>query len=97
VDSNTTSHTTPNAAVTTAGSLAVSYWADKSSTTTAWTLPAGVTARQSFFDKGSAYITSQLADSGSTVGVGNYGTKKATTNAASGKAVEWTIILAPGN
>ncbi|HEX3908698.1 MAG TPA: PKD domain-containing protein [Mycobacteriales bacterium] len=94
-DSGTLTHVTPTVAVTTPGSLAVSYWADKSSTTTKWTLPAGVTSRSSFYDTGSAFITAQLADSGGTVGTGNYGGKSATTNAASGKGVEWTIILSP--
>jgi PKD repeat protein len=94
-DSNTATHTTPNTTVTTDGSLAVSYWADKSSTTTTWTPPGSVTTRSTFFDTGTGYITSLLADSGSTVGSGTYGGKAATTNAASAKGAEWTIILAP--
>jgi len=94
-DSNTASHTTPNAAATIDGSLAVSYWADKSSTTTTWAPPASVTTRSTFFDTGTGYITSLLADSGSTIGAGSYGGKSATTNAASAKAAEWTVILAP--
>jgi PKD repeat protein len=94
-DSSTASHTTPSVGVTVDGSLAVSYWADRSGTTTGWTLPAGVTGRSTFIDSGSSFETSVLADSGSTVGVGNYGSKTATTNAASGKGAEWTVILAP--
>jgi PKD repeat protein len=94
-DSATATHTTPTAAVTTKQSLAVSYWADKSSATTTWTLPADVRADSSFIDTGTAFVTSQLADSVSTVGVGSYGGKAATTNAASGKGTNWTVILAP--
>jgi PKD repeat protein len=92
----TVTHTTPNAAVTVPGSLAVSYWADKSSTTTGWTLPAGVTGDSTFIDSGTAFDTSTLAHSSSTVGVGNYGGKVATVApSASSKATEWTVILAP--
>jgi PKD repeat protein len=94
-DSSTASHVTPTANVTVAGSLAVSYWADKSSTTTSWTPPASVTQRATFFDTGGGYTTSLLADSNSTVGTGPYGGLTATTNAASGKGTEWTVILAP--
>jgi PKD repeat protein len=94
-DANTASHVTPTVNVTVAGSLAVSYWADKSSTTTAWTPPAPVTQRATFFDTGGGYTTSLLADSNSTVGTGSYGGLTATTNAASGKGTEWTVILAP--
>jgi PKD repeat protein len=96
VDSSTTTHTTPTATVSVDGSLAVSYWTDKSSTTTGWTLPGSVTPRASFFDTGSGYVTSELADSGSTVPSGSYGSKTATvTGGPSGKGAEWTIILAP--
>jgi PKD repeat protein len=96
VDSATATHTTPNAAVTVPGSLAVSYWADKSSTTTGWTLPAGVTGDSQFIDSGTAFDTSTLAHSSSTVGIGSYGGKVATVQpSASSKGTEWTVILAP--
>ena len=46
IDTTTTaSHTTPAATVATPGSWVVSYWADKSSSTTAWTAPAGQAVR----------------------------------------------------
>ena len=95
-DSSTASHTTPMATVSTDGSLAVSYWADKSSSTSAWTPPGTVTSRATFFDTGTGYVTSLLADSGSTVNSGSYGGKTATSSpGTSGKGTEWTIILAP--
>jgi PKD repeat protein len=94
-DSNTASHTTPNATVTDAGSLAVSYWSDKSSTTTAWSLPATVQQDSTSVDTGTAYVTTALGQSPSTVGIGSYGSQTATTNAVSGKGTEWTVILAP--
>jgi Phosphoesterase family len=93
-DTGEVSHTTPRVVVTSADSLAVSYWADKSSTTTAWTLPADIRRDSAFFGVGGGRITSVLGDSVSRVGIGTYGNKTATTNAPSGKATEWTVILA---
>ncbi|HEY2175082.1 MAG TPA: malectin domain-containing carbohydrate-binding protein [Mycobacteriales bacterium] len=95
VDSNTASHTTPSSAVTVNGSLAVSYWTDKSATTTTWTAPAGVAADSTFFDTGTSFVTSLLGHSSSLVNTGTYGGKTATTNAPSGKGASWTIILGP--
>ena len=40
-----TTHTTPTINASQAGGWLLSYWADKSGTSTAWTLPAGVTRR----------------------------------------------------
>ncbi len=95
-DSSTASHTTPTTSVVNDGSLAVSFWADKSSTTTAWAPPGSVTADATSFDTGNAYVTSLLAHSGSTVNSGPYGGLLAKSSpGTSGKGVEWTIILAP--
>jgi PKD repeat protein len=96
VDSaTTTSHTSPTATVSAAGSWVVTYWSDKSSATTAWTAPDGVTSRGDSIGSGSGRVTSLTADSGGTVPTGTYGGLTATTDAAS-KAVAWTIVLAPG-
>ena len=95
-DSRVTAHVAPAATVSTDGSLAVSYWADKSSTTTTWTPPASVTARATFFDTGSAYTTS-LAGGLRLNGQQRQlsAARTASTNLVSGKGTEWTIILAP--
>jgi PKD repeat protein len=89
------SHTTPTAPVGTAGSWAVSYWADKSGTTTVWNPPGGVTVRDTSYGTGSSYIAALLADSGGPVPLGNYGGLTATTNAAAPRAEMWTIVLRP--
>jgi PKD repeat protein len=97
-DSATASHTTPTAPVTVDGSLAVSYWTDRSGTTSSWTLPAGVQGDSNSFDNtGTTFVTSVLGHSTSLVNTsaGTYGGKTATTNAPSGKGAEWTILLAP--
>ncbi|GGT77323.1 PKD domain-containing protein [Actinomadura citrea] len=88
-----TSHTSPSAQVDAAGSWAVTYWADKSSSTTSWTAPAGVETRGTGIGSGSGRITALVADSNGTVATGTYGGKTATTDAAS-RAALWTIILA---
>lgn len=91
-----TTHTTPNAAVTDPGAWVVSYWTDKSSATTAWTAPAGVTSRVALYGTGAGRVTSLSADSGGPVPAGTYGGKVATTDAASGRSVTFTVVLAPG-
>ncbi|MFI6518294.1 PKD domain-containing protein [Spirillospora sp. NPDC050679] len=89
-----TEHTTPTAPAATAGSWALSYWADKSSATTAWTAPQGVQTRGTGIGSGSGRITALVADSEGSVPTGSYGGKTATTDAAS-RAAMWTIVLAP--
>jgi PKD repeat protein len=91
-DTNTASHITPTVAGLTDGSLALSFWGDKSTGTTAWTPPAAVTSRASDYGVGGGAVSALLADSGSAVS-GGYGGLTATTNAKSGTGVEWTVAL----
>ena len=76
-----------------AGDWAVSYWADKSSATTAFTLPGGVTQRQAICGANAGRICSVLADSNGGVSAGPYGGLTATADAASSNATMWTILL----
>ncbi|MEU8124277.1 PKD domain-containing protein [Spirillospora sp. NPDC049024] len=92
-DGTVTEHTSPTAQVDAAGSWAVTYWADKSSSTTSWTAPAGVETRGIGIGSASGRITALVGDSNGTVATGTYGGKTATTDAAS-RAAMWTIILA---
>lgn len=85
-------HTTPTVEAG-AGDWAVSYWADKSSATTGFTLPAGTTGRQAICGTSSGRVCSVLADSGGPVDQGPYGGLTATADAASGSATAWTILL----
>lgn len=74
------------------GSWVVSYWADKSSSTTAWTPDASVVTRGTACGTGSARICSALADSGAkTPAV--YGGVPATVDADSSSAVMWSVVL----
>ncbi|WP_021599638.1 PKD domain-containing protein [Actinomadura welshii] len=87
-----TEHTSPNAPVAAAGMWAITYWGDKSSSTTSWTAPSGVETRGTGIGSGSGRITSLIVDSNGTVPTGTYGNKTATTDAAS-RAAMWTVLL----
>jgi hypothetical protein len=92
-DSTTASHTSPTVTGLSNGSLAVTFWTDKSTTTTSWTPPAGVTKRSEVEGTASGAVSGLLVDSGSAVS-GTYGGLVATTDATSGSGAAWTIALA---
>lgn len=89
-----TSHTTSAAAVTTAGSWAVSFWNDKSATTTSWAAPGGQTKRAGSIGTGSAAMSSLVTDGAAPVATGSFGGLTAKTNDAA-KSTMATVILAP--
>ena len=93
-DISTTSHTTPTLQAA-SREWVVSYWSDKSSTTTAWTPPAGVQSRNTSVGTGAGRVTSLLADSGAIGPRGPVGGLTATTDAASTRGVNLTLTLAP--
>ena len=85
-------HTTPTVEAA-AGDWALSYWADKSSATTAFTVPAEVTQRQQICSANAGRTCSAFADSGGPVAAGTYGNLTATADGPSGNATMWTILL----
>lgn len=87
-----TGHTTPTLAAA-EGDWAVSYWADKSSATTAISVPAEVTARQAICGTNAGRTCSVLADSAGGVQAGSYGGLTATSDAPSANATMWTVLL----
>ncbi|MGD9958239.1 PKD domain-containing protein [Nocardioides sp.] len=91
---NHTARTTPTLTAP-QGAWLISYWADKSSATTAWTTPAEVTARQSACGADTGRICSAFADSGGVVPSGPAGGVTASTDVASSKATTWSIVLPP--
>jgi myo-inositol-hexaphosphate 3-phosphohydrolase len=91
-----TNHTTPTVSVATAGDWLVSYWADKSSSTTAWTSIAGQQQRGTSTTTGGGHMTAVLADSAGSVPVGTAGGLTATANAAGSKAVMFSVVLSIG-
>ena len=74
----------------------VSYWADRSDNTTAWTAPANEPTRlQSPGAAGTtAHVDALLTDSGGPVAAGSRPGLTATTD-GTGKAAMWTLVLAP--
>jgi hypothetical protein len=91
---STLNHTTPTVTFTGDGRWVVSYWADKSSSTTDWVPPAGVTVRDEAIGSGGGRITTLLADSGAPVPAGTYGGLTARTDATS-RAGTITLVLRP--
>ena len=90
----TTQHVAPAAPVAVAGSWVVRYWTDKSSATTLWTAPAGVTVRALEYGSGTGRVSALVADGGSPAPSGTADPLSATTDVATrGNGV--TLVLAP--
>jgi hypothetical protein len=90
--SSTATHTAPALSSLTAGTWVVSFWTDKSTTTTAWTPPASETKRSDVYGSASGAVGALVADSAGPV-TGSYAGQTATTNATSGSAAQWSIAL----
>lgn len=93
-DSSRAAHATPTISPP-SGASVVSWWSDKSGTTTGWSAPTGVAARDIAIGTGGGRYTALLADSDGPVSGGSYGGLTATTNTASSYADMWTIALMP--
>jgi 3-phytase len=91
---DTAAHTTPSATATETGGQLVSYWADKSATTTDFDLPSGQIRRTGSTGSGSGYISAVLSDSG-PVAAGSQGGVTAVASSASHRAVMFTVLLRP--
>ena len=88
-------HVSP--AVTAAGSASwlVTYWADESSSTSAWTAPSGQSVRAKTFGSSAGHISALLTDSNGPVAAGASGQKTATANSSSTRGLSVSILLAP--
>lgn len=83
----TARHTTPPVPL---GGRLVSFWTDKSSTTTDWSAPSGQDVRAELIGSPSGQVSGLLTD-----GPGGTGALTATADSASGKAVMWSLSLNP--
>ena len=92
---STTDHTTPALNVLEQGAWVVSYWADKSASTTSWSAPAGQQVRSTGGGTGSGHLSWLLTDSGGPVTVGAVGGLTATADSAVRNAVMATIVIMP--
>lgn len=93
-DSATAMHATPAVPVQN-GDLVVSLWADKSSTTTSWTSPAGLVQRDVYVGSGNGRYSYLTSDAGDRVTAGTYGSTVAATDAPSTKGISLAIVLHP--
>lgn len=85
-------HQTPTVNAPDGDGWLVSYWADKSSTTTAWTPPQTETQRSVGIGSGSSHMSSLLADSGRRVGSGLQGGLNATAD-SSAVGLTMSVVL----
>jgi len=90
----TTTHTAPPVRVPASGSWVLWFWTDKSSTTTSWTQPAGVTPRAASYGSGTGYLTTVMGDEGAARPAGTAPARTATTDAPS-RAASMSVVLAP--
>ncbi|MET0999819.1 MAG: PKD domain-containing protein, partial [Marmoricola sp.] len=86
--------TTPEVTVAEPSSWLVSYWGAKSSSTVAFTTPAGQQARSGSVGSGSGSISGALTDSGQPVAVGTQGGLSADTGASTSRAAMYSVVLA---
>lgn len=83
--------TSPEAEVSTAGSFALTYWVDKTSGNTGWTLPGSVTERVASLGSGGGRITAAAGDAAVPAGTWPGATASGSVNG--GKAIAWTVIV----
>ena len=93
--STTATHTTPTVQATVPGSWLVSYWADKSASTSSWAGPGGHTSRHTYAGTGAGHVSELLVDSGGAIQVGTAGGLSATANSAVANAAMASIVVAP--
>ena len=87
-------HDAPAAPVSVAGSRVAHYWVTKVNETVTWSLPADLLARRTANGSGSGQVGSVTADGAATV-AGTWPAHVATASLASGKAIGWTVVVAP--
>ncbi|MFV0460226.1 MAG: PKD domain-containing protein [Actinomycetales bacterium] len=77
------------------GDWVVSYWSDKSSSTTSWTADPAAATRTAACGTGGGRVCSLMADTGQKV-LQSYGEVPASTDSASHTALMWSIALPNG-
>ncbi|MFK8024909.1 MAG: PKD domain-containing protein, partial [Ilumatobacter sp.] len=92
-DQGTSTHTTPAVTSTGAARTEVSYWADRSSSTSTWTAPTGVDVLSTQVGTEAGRVTTLVADR--TVDTGTHGGITATTNAPAARAITIALTLTP--
>lgn len=95
-DGERADHTAPDSMLSAESLRLVTYVADRSSTTTSWDLPAGITRRSASYGSGGGRVTAVVGDqvvapapAGVVAGV------TATANAVASQATMWSLTLRP--
>jgi PKD repeat protein len=89
----TTTHTTPTVAGV-FGQAVMSYWVDRSDTTTGWTTPAPAVTRDTVIGTGTGRYSGLSADSGGVISTATYGGLVGTSTPST-RAMMWTIAMPP--
>lgn len=92
--SSRSTHTAPALPVVSSSGLVVSYWIDKSSSTTSWDAPTGSQQRATQAGVGGGRLTSLAVDTGGPVLNSSWPGLSATASAPAAKATMWSIALA---
>jgi len=92
-DAGTNTHTTPTVPVPN-GSWVMSVWGEKSSSTSKYTTPGDLALRGEVYNTGTGRTSTAVADSNGPRS-GSVPGATATTDATSGRGVNWSIVLAP--
>ncbi len=91
-NSSGATHTSPTVDAPGSNGWLVSYWAEKSSSTTAWSAPSGVTVRNQGFGSGSGLVAGLLADSNGAVS-GTTGGLTATASSTSSRGLSFSVVV----
>ena len=92
----TSSHTTPPVPVDHTNSWLVSYWSEKSSTTSTWSTPTGVTPRASAATTGNGKVSAVVGDSAGAVPSGTAPGRTAITSAAASRDLMFSVVVQAG-
>ncbi len=96
-NSNSVEHRTPTLEVPAGGGWLVSFWTEKSSEATTWSVPAGQTERSAGGQTpASGHMISLLTDSAGMVPAGTHGDLAATADAA-GRGITASVLLRAGS
>ena len=88
-----TAHVSPTVTAAAGTGWLVSYWADKTSSAPGWTGPAGQSKRADSTGSGGGRVAAILTDSNGAVPAGSAGGLTATSGAAAGKVISFSILL----
>jgi len=90
---NSPEHESPGLVLPDSNSVVLTYWVDKSSSTTSWSLPGGQVRRAQNSGSGGGHLTSVASDSGKASPNGAWAGITATADAPSSRSTTWSVAL----